>query len=462
MDHPAATTAARFGYLDAEGRVAIPATLEAAGDFSDGLALARTEGRWGWLAPDGTWQIAPRFSTARPFDGAFARVEVEGRIAWVDRAGTEQFAWRECVGPGVWLANRGGRTTSRTLATTGGVWMLVDDSGAPWANIGLTNGHRFGPVFDGGATVAGAEGWWVVDRGGAPSSPAIAGRPPQRWSDGLAVVRARRLWGARDASGALAIPHRYRALADFSEGWAFAWVEGTRCAVIDRGGIERCTLTVEGASISAEPFRAGMARVSRRRGSKRESNYVRPDGTWVLSVWLPRVDAAFEHGRARVWLTPERAALADPRGALALSDPRVGWIHEHIDDLGWRVGLREPHTEGVADADGRWVVPPRFLCIGAFEAGRATARDGDTGQIGCIDTAGHWVLPPHQDALVIGDDGVCAAGVGGHEGGTEAAGWWGGRWRLLDRDGNVLRDLGTPPLGPGPLREGRMVFAVQS
>lgn len=84
----------RWGYLDAEGRGAIPPRLEWAGDFREGLAPARDEsGRCGYLDPSGAFALPPRWRACGPFSGGRARVDLATadeeaeRIAFVDRAG---------------------------------------------------------------------------------------------------------------------------------------------------------------------------------------------------------------------------------------------------------------------------------------------------------------------------------------------------------------------------------------
>jgi hypothetical protein len=86
-------TGGRWGYLDAAGRVAIPARFAWAGDFAGGLAPAAAEaGRCGYVDRTGAFAIAPRFRACRPFSGARALVDLAGehqaaRPAFIDRAG---------------------------------------------------------------------------------------------------------------------------------------------------------------------------------------------------------------------------------------------------------------------------------------------------------------------------------------------------------------------------------------
>lgn len=79
----------RWGYVDQQGREAIPLTFLAAGDFSEGLAAVDVRGvggerqggcggnhRFGYLDKTGALIIQPRFASAGPFKNGSARVAV--------------------------------------------------------------------------------------------------------------------------------------------------------------------------------------------------------------------------------------------------------------------------------------------------------------------------------------------------------------------------------------------------
>ena len=76
---PAKDPAGKWGYLDPDGKWAIPAKFERAGVFRSGLAPAREPGgRWGFLKPDGTWGIEPKFSRVQGFSDGLAAVSEAG------------------------------------------------------------------------------------------------------------------------------------------------------------------------------------------------------------------------------------------------------------------------------------------------------------------------------------------------------------------------------------------------
>jgi len=76
---PAKDPQGKWGYLDPNGRWAIPAKFERAGVFRNGLAAAKEPGKkWGFLKPDGSWGIEPKFSRVRSFSDGLAAVSEAG------------------------------------------------------------------------------------------------------------------------------------------------------------------------------------------------------------------------------------------------------------------------------------------------------------------------------------------------------------------------------------------------
>jgi len=83
---PAKDESGKWGYLDPEGKWAIPAKFERAGVFARGLAAVKEPGgKWGYVKPDGSWAMEPRFTRARSFTDGLAAVSEKGEV----EAGTE-------------------------------------------------------------------------------------------------------------------------------------------------------------------------------------------------------------------------------------------------------------------------------------------------------------------------------------------------------------------------------------
>lgn len=86
----------RFGYLDAEGNIAIPAQFERASDFSGGLAYVTFSDGSGYIDTEG--QVTIRFNDKRlrgsPFRPNLAFVYGDDRERYIDRDGKEVYAFR--------------------------------------------------------------------------------------------------------------------------------------------------------------------------------------------------------------------------------------------------------------------------------------------------------------------------------------------------------------------------------
>ena len=67
--------------------------FEDAGVFSDGLAQVRINGKWGYINTDGQVAIPAAFDSATPFRDGLAQVTQGGKWQYVDRFGGA--VWRE-------------------------------------------------------------------------------------------------------------------------------------------------------------------------------------------------------------------------------------------------------------------------------------------------------------------------------------------------------------------------------
>lgn len=78
-----------FGYIDERGAVAVPAELDAAGRYSEGLAVVRRRGARGVELIDvqGQTAVPGLFEAASPFSEGRAFVTLEGRLQLIDRQG---------------------------------------------------------------------------------------------------------------------------------------------------------------------------------------------------------------------------------------------------------------------------------------------------------------------------------------------------------------------------------------
>jgi bifunctional DNA-binding transcriptional regulator/antitoxin component of YhaV-PrlF toxin-antitoxin module len=66
------TQAGRFGFVDTEGRLVIPARFRSVDDFHDGLARARDDAAFGFIDRTGEWVLPPVWDRLAGFDGPLA------------------------------------------------------------------------------------------------------------------------------------------------------------------------------------------------------------------------------------------------------------------------------------------------------------------------------------------------------------------------------------------------------
>lgn len=95
--------AGRYGYLDGDGREAVPCRYtDAHPRFWSGLAGVCIDGRWGFIDRDGREVIPPRYAWVEPFFAGVGTAGVmrEGRYGRVDPDGRERVAcgWASPVG----------------------------------------------------------------------------------------------------------------------------------------------------------------------------------------------------------------------------------------------------------------------------------------------------------------------------------------------------------------------------
>lgn len=77
-----------WGFIDANGKLAVEPQFERVGDFHHGLAAVRWKGKWGYIDAKGKMAVPPRYDSASDFvEGGLAVVTVDGRYQLIDRAG---------------------------------------------------------------------------------------------------------------------------------------------------------------------------------------------------------------------------------------------------------------------------------------------------------------------------------------------------------------------------------------
>lgn len=81
----------KSGYIDRDGRLAIPAkfSFNPVYDFAEGLALAKLydQTKWRYINKSGDWQILPEFDGGGSFSQGLAQVRMGSEWGYIDREG---------------------------------------------------------------------------------------------------------------------------------------------------------------------------------------------------------------------------------------------------------------------------------------------------------------------------------------------------------------------------------------
>jgi hypothetical protein len=85
----------KYGYIDKTGALVIPAKLDRAMKFSEGLAPARADKLHGYIDRSGAWAIPPRFAWVRAFSQG---------LAWVGEPGQRGGSYIDATGKAVWTS----------------------------------------------------------------------------------------------------------------------------------------------------------------------------------------------------------------------------------------------------------------------------------------------------------------------------------------------------------------------
>ena len=198
---------AKVGYIDATGKIIIPARFDMAGLFKNGIAPASQEGSWGYIDRTGTFIIPPQWKSAGHFNDGVACVKLRD----------EELYEVEIID---------GVKKKRIFRKP--IYTLINTQGNP------VNGVEFEPCFhgslnwlppeprDGRICVTDTHGDYYLGLTGHPAlGPFVKAYPFQ---DGVAVVRSTAAWSVIDSKGGFiidAVDQKYLPWL-FSEGFSVA------------------------------------------------------------------------------------------------------------------------------------------------------------------------------------------------------------------------------------------------
>lgn len=442
-----ATESRLYGYLDRDGRMAIPARFAEAQRFSEGLAAVRDSASrfYGYIDIRGELVIPATFEAAFPFSEGLAVVQVAGKQGFIGRDGAERIAAR-------------------------------------FARADAFSNGRARIIVDG---LAG----FIDPEGGVTVQPSLfkAGR----YRDGLALACPRDKCGYLDLAGNWAIAPRFDDAGDFAEGGAPVLWQG-KWGFIDRQG----AWIVDPAFDEAHPFRDGAALVAKWMPSQPDRGYgnytgaglvygyIGPDGKWLIEPAI-RGASSFAQGLAAIqvpagqWMCSDcyGAAYVRKDGSLLKGFSTAGEFSEGmavvtVDRLGERPGLLINSTgEALFEFDGadfmdstEWasrsvrihygyiskqgesILPHRYFSAEPFSGALALVRYADQrkrSRLGYIDRAGAVIIEPPAKASAAQpfSEGLALVTIAGQEPG-------GRRYAYIDTAGAVRIEGGWAEAQP--------------
>jgi WG containing repeat len=404
------------GYADPSGNLVVPADLEVARPFKDGVAIAKRGAEV--LLVDMAGALVPVQTTVdriADFDDGLARFAVDldpPDPGMNDRFTGDPLSEKEL-------------SPNRAHIRCG----LIDRSGrvvvpAKWGFILPFEGD-VARVYLGQDRQTGNDGlrWGLIDRRGEVLLDPVYDRI-EPFADGAAVVHRGEYSGLVDAHGKLVLPVDYVSIYGPNEGhvsvWHFTPVGPDGSGAVLRTGYA----SVAGKLITAMDydqigiFQEGLGAVNRG-GAYRTSSkwgYVDRTGKEVIAPQFTNF-TAFREGLAAVNVG------AQYRGDAVTALGKWGYI----------------------DAKGAFAIPATFESAQPFAEGVARVATGMTvtpdgyvrgGKWGLVDHAGHAVVPPQYDAIEAFDGGFARVNLGGMF--QEHRPVEGGKWGLIDPKGRLV------------------------
>jgi hypothetical protein len=375
-----------WGYVDRRGEWVIPPRFDEARNFAEGLAAAcepAVEGScsFGYIDRRGEWQITPRFMAGMSFSGGRAVVAV-GRPAETAAAGMgdEQDEDAEPVVTAVLID-----TTGRAVAELG--WQPLGDNLS--TAMELLQGFAPDYLADGLAPASRGTRWGFMDRDGHwviepqfhlvlpfRDGRAAVGLNDDPAVDALEVER----WGVIDQQGRWLVEPRLSSLGPLGDALLPARLHA-RWGLLDRDGhwqvppIHAEERDFIDLPVFRMPAGEGLYRMGVYANHRWKSADPRGRTTGIREYqWLESIYDTSDGGAPQLlaYMRENLWGLADTR-LNPLTEARFDAVPKRV---GRFVEVRIEGKLGCVDTAGRWVVPAEFSDIATCERNRAIARRG--------------------------------------------------------------------------------------
>ncbi|NMA94130.1 MAG: hypothetical protein GX975_05655 [Clostridiales bacterium] len=244
----------KYGFINKAGKEVVPCIYDAAGSFSDGLALVQKNGLYGYIDTSGKEVIPCKYGNAFPFSDGLAAVTKDpwgyGEWGYIDKSGREVIPFKyEKAYPFF-----DGMAQVENGDTYG---YFIDTSGNQKFSY-LYNSYFVEDYFYEGLVLVQKDNkFGFINKNGELAIPFIYDFA-KSFSDGMALVEKNGKFGYIDTSGKEVIPCIYDDVSMFSEGLAIVLKNG-KCGYIDKNGKEIVPYIFDNARL----FFSGVAWVNK-------------------------------------------------------------------------------------------------------------------------------------------------------------------------------------------------------
>ena len=350
----------KCGFIDKSGRVVVPATYEAAGGYNEGLApVLDGKSKWGYIGRNGRVVVPHQYEDALEFSSGLAAVKYEGRWGYIDKTGKTVIAPRYAAASHfrgqLARVNIDGISIYdyRVHGAKGGAWRFIDKSGKFIPDVEFDDARDF---REGMAAFRIFGKYGLKNKRGDIVLLAQFDRIGRQFRSGRAKVLSRGKWGFISDRGKLAIAPASQSVRDFSQGFAAVKIGG-KWGYVDRNG----HLKIKPRFNDARNFSEHLVAVlfpSANNPKDAEWGYIDAGGKTVIRP-------AFQTARL---------------------------FHESLAAVGVEGQF------GYVDRSGKMLTEPQFQEAGDFSCGVAVVcqrslNGNGTALWGLIDSQGNWMAP---------------------------------------------------------------------
>ncbi|MFN0199886.1 MAG: WG repeat-containing protein [Bacteroidia bacterium] len=199
----------KWGFIDKNGAIAIPALYNEVGNFRFGMAYATENGKYGYLDKKGKWKIEPTFDSADDFQtNGMAKIIKNGKTFFIDTLGNALFS--------IPIANVRVTTFKNGFAkiTAEDRFGFINEKGKIITPISFDVAYDFEP--SGIAVVANAGNYGLIDTNGHYLLPLMYDDIGE-FHHGFAKIRKNQKIGFINTQGKIVIPLAYENASDFNK-----------------------------------------------------------------------------------------------------------------------------------------------------------------------------------------------------------------------------------------------------